>query len=112
MIMLDSELSVRFLGIYDSREFIEVVRIKTNHHKSAVSCAKWAHKYMATESDLKVCGNAVFMIMPRVNDFCLCVQPVGLHGLCLIECTREERNNFLRDHQAGLVILTKPIRAV
>ena len=110
MIMLDSELSVRFLGFFDSREFIEVVRENTDNHKSAVNCAQWVHDYMATLTDLRDSGYVAFMAIPRIDDFNLGVRSIDQHELCFIECTKEERRKFLRGHQAVMVILTKPSR--
>ena len=107
MIMLDSELSVRFLGIFDSQEFIEVTRIITDNHWSAVNSAKWVHDYMTTSTDLCDRGHVVFMAIPRVDDFNLGVQLINQHELCFIECTQAERNSFLRGHQAIMVILTR-----
>ena len=108
MIMLDSELSVRFLGIFNSQEFIEVIRIDTNNHLSAVKCAKWAHDYMTTSTDMGNREYVVFIAMPRANGYSLGVQLLNRHELCIIECTKEERKNILRGHQAVMVILTKP----
>ena len=93
--MLDSELSVRFLGIFDSQEFIEVVRINTNNHLSAVNCAKWVHDYMTTSTDLGDLGHFVFMAIPKIDNFDLGIQSIGRHELCSIVMYKRRTKQLL-----------------